>query len=115
MSPDIKNYFLQSLLKDLEYLRIHSKWFLADIHKKYNIASLITPDGYVYCKIKQVVYGLEQAPHLARDQLIVNLKPHHEFVFDLDRQYHRSFLDLNYMQWLNFKSMTSPEAGSSYA
>ena len=72
MSLDIKDFFLQSILHDAEYIRIHSKYFLEDIRQKYNITSLIAPDGYVYCKIKRGMYGLKQAARLARDQLITN-------------------------------------------
>ena len=75
MSLDIKDSFLQSILHDAEYLRIHSKYFLPDIRAKYNIENLIATDGYVYCKIKRGMYGLKQAARLARDQLIKNLAP----------------------------------------
>ena len=63
------------MLQDAEYMRIHGKYFLKDIREKYNIYSIISPDGYVYCKIKRGMYGLKQAACLARDQLIENLKP----------------------------------------
>ena len=48
MSLDIKDYFVQYFLDDPEYLRVHSKYFMIDIQKKYNIASLIASDGYTY-------------------------------------------------------------------
>ena len=70
MSLDIKYSFLQLILDDPEYLRIHNKYFLEDIRKKYNIKAIIAPDSYVYCKIKRVICGLKQAARLARDQLI---------------------------------------------
>jgi hypothetical protein len=75
MSLNIKDYFLQSMLQEAEYMRIHGKYFLTDIREKYDIYSIISPDGYVYCKIKRGMYGLNQAARLARDQLIDNLKP----------------------------------------
>jgi hypothetical protein len=52
MSLDIKDYFLQSMLQEAEYMRIHGKYFLKDIREKYDIDNIISPDGYVYCKIK---------------------------------------------------------------
>ena len=75
LTLDIKDLFLQSILPDAEYLRIHSKYFLDDICQKYNIDTLVAPDGYVYCKIIRGMYGLQQAVKLARGQLITNLKP----------------------------------------
>ena len=75
MSLNIKDRFFQSILEDPEYLRIHSKYFLADIREKYNIIPLIAPSGYIYCKIERDMYGLKKAVCLARDQLITHLKP----------------------------------------
>ena len=48
MSLNVKDDFLQSVLDDPEYLRIHSKYFLEDICNKYNIHHIIAPVGYVY-------------------------------------------------------------------
>ena len=76
MSLDINDHFLQSILDVPEYLRIHNKYFLEDIRKKYNINAIVAPDGYVYCKIKRGIYGLKQAARLARDQLIQHMKPY---------------------------------------
>ena len=76
MTLDIKDFFLQSLMERPEYMRIHSKYFLQDMHDKYNIDSIIAPDGYVYCKIKRGMYGLKQAARLAYDKLRENLKKH---------------------------------------
>jgi hypothetical protein len=59
MSLDIKDLFLQSILDDPEYLRIHSKYFFTDIRLKYNFDAIIATDGYVYYKIKRGIYGLK--------------------------------------------------------
>ena len=53
MTLDIKDFFLQTIMKRAEYMRIHSKYFLSDIQEKYNINNLVAKDGYVYCKIKK--------------------------------------------------------------
>jgi hypothetical protein len=58
---DIKDFFLQTILEDTEYLRIHEIYFLEDIRKRYNIDKIIANDGYVYCKVKKGLYGLKQA------------------------------------------------------
>ena len=76
LTLDIRDFFLQSFLKEPEYLRIHSRYFLDDIRRQYDIDNLIAPDGYVYCKIKRGMYGLKQAAKLARDQLVQHLAKH---------------------------------------
>ena len=48
LTLDIKDFFLKTLMRRPEYMRIHGKYFLEDMRKKYNINQLITPDGYVY-------------------------------------------------------------------
>ena len=58
MSLDIGDYFLQSIMEDPEYIRIHSKYSMEDIWEKYNITPLIAPYGYVYYKIKRSRYVL---------------------------------------------------------
>ena len=65
MKIDIKDFFLQSYMKENEYMRIHNKYFPSDVRKKYNIDNLITDDGYVYYRIKCGMYGLKQAARLA--------------------------------------------------
>ena len=59
MTLDIKEFFLQTVMDRPEYMKIHSRYFLEDITKKYNINSIIHSDGYVYCKIKRGMYGLK--------------------------------------------------------
>ena len=75
MLADLKDFFLQSFLEEPEYIRIHGKYFLQDIRSKYNIDTIIAPDGYVYCKAIRGMYGLKQAAKLVRDQLITTLAP----------------------------------------
>ena len=48
-----KRLFLKTLLDEPEYMQIYSKYFLDEICQKYNINHIISPDGYVYCKIKK--------------------------------------------------------------
>ena len=74
MTIDIKDFFLQSYMKENEYMRIHNKYFPNDVRKKYNIDNLITDDGYVYCRIKRGMYGLKQDARLAYDELVKHLK-----------------------------------------
>ena len=43
---------------------------------KYDLHNKITSDGYVYIRIKNVMYGLKQASLLAYDHLKATLAPH---------------------------------------
>ena len=74
-SIDIKDHFLQSILPDPEYMKIHGKYFFDDIRQQYDIDNIIDPDGYVYCKIVKGMYGLKQAAMLGRQNIIDVLAP----------------------------------------
>ena len=74
MTLDIKDFFLKTMMSDYEYMRIHNKYFIGDIRKKYNIDNIMASDGYVYCRIKKGMYGLKQAARLAYDDLKNHLK-----------------------------------------
>jgi len=76
MGADLKDFFLASPMKEPEYMRIHSRFFPADIHAQYDIGSKIAADGYVYIRIKKGMYGLVQASTLAYKNLKKNLEPH---------------------------------------
>ena len=76
LSADLKDHFLASPMEETEYMRIHSRYFLDDIRKHYNIDELIDDDGYVYVMIKKGMYGLKQAAILAYKHLVNLLAPH---------------------------------------
>ena len=73
MTLDIKDFFLQTQMPNCEYMRIHNKYFIGDLRKKYKIDSIVAEDGFVYCKIKKGMYGLRQAARLAHDDLKIHL------------------------------------------
>ena len=75
LTLDIKDFFLQSYLKDPEYMRIHSRYFTQEFRDVYKLHNKINTDGYVYCVIQRGMYGLKQAAILAYQQLVKNLKP----------------------------------------
>ena len=59
MSMDITDFFLQSSLKQKEYMRIHSKYFSQNFRDLYKLHDRINKDGYVYCEIVKGMYGLK--------------------------------------------------------
>ena len=74
LTLDLKDHFLQSLMKDSEYMRIHGKYFYGDMMIKYDIDSIVHSDGYVYCKIKRGIYGLKQSARLEHNMITQHLK-----------------------------------------
>ena len=44
MTLDIKDHFLATLMKDLEYMRVRPKYIPDNIRKKYNIMNIVTKD-----------------------------------------------------------------------
>ena len=74
MTIDIKDFFLQINIKDDEYMQIHSKYFMPEICKKYNIDKILAQDQHVYCKINKGMYGLKQAAQQTYDDLKTHLK-----------------------------------------
>ena len=76
LDADLKDFFLQSYMKDPEYMRIAYKYFPADIIKRYDLMHKVAPDDYIYIKIKRGMYGLKQAAILAYEQLVENLAPY---------------------------------------
>jgi hypothetical protein len=47
-----------------------------DIIEQYKLLDIATPDGYVYCKIPQGMYGLPQAGIITQELLAKRLKEH---------------------------------------
>jgi len=76
LTLDIKDFYLQTILHEKEYMKIHSKYFSDKFRKIYSLHNKINKDGYVYCEIRKGMYGLKQAAILAYKQLLTNLKKH---------------------------------------
>ena len=64
---DLKDRFLQMLMDEPEFMRIHKKYITQEIQKQCKTNALIAHDKYIYCKIKRGMYGLKQAARLAYD------------------------------------------------
>ena len=71
-SVDLKDFFLSSIMKDPEFMKLHISFIPDDIMKRYNLAEKAV-DGFVYIRIDKGMYGLKQAAVLANQQLQSNL------------------------------------------
>jgi hypothetical protein len=76
LCADLKDHFLASPTKDLEFMRIKYKYFPEDIRQKYKLWNFVSTDGYIYIRIKKGMYGLKQAALLAYQHLVKQLPPH---------------------------------------
>ena len=62
-----------------EYIKIPFRWIPKEIRTQYNTYHFVEPDGYVYCKLREGMYGLKQVPLFASDNLVKLLAPHGYF------------------------------------
>jgi hypothetical protein len=76
VTADLKDHFLASPMKNPEFMRIKYKYFPEAIRQQYNLDRLVTPEGYIYIRIKKGMYGLKQAALLAYQHLVNQLAPH---------------------------------------
>jgi hypothetical protein len=76
---DIKKFYLCTPMARYEYMRLKLADMPKDVIKHYCLCDIAMPDGYVYCKIRQGMYGLTQAGIIAQELLAKRLKKHGYF------------------------------------
>jgi hypothetical protein len=74
---DIKNFYLCMPMTRYEYMQLKLSNILENGIAHYHLLNITTPDGYVYCKIRQRMYGLLQVGIIAQELLAKRLKEHH--------------------------------------
>ena len=73
MAVDLKDFFLNTPMERAEYMKVTYKYFREDIRQGYNLAKIITSDGWVYIRIDKGIYGLKQAARIVYDLLNTRL------------------------------------------
>ncbi len=73
---DIKNFYLCTPMTRYEYMQLKLSNMLDDVIAHYHLHNIATPNGYVYCKIRQGMYGLPQAGIIAQELSAKRLKEH---------------------------------------
>jgi hypothetical protein len=73
---DIKDLYLQTSMRQPEYMRLKFTDIPDEVIEHYNLRELATPDGYVYCKVTKGMYGLPQAGIIAQELLEKRLAEH---------------------------------------
>ena len=76
LTMDLKDHFLQTIMEEPEFMRIHKRYITEEIKREYKANNYLENDGFVYCKIKRGMYGLKQAARLAYDLIKERLLPH---------------------------------------
>ena len=74
-TADIKNHYLQSPMKNYQYMSIPLKYFTQEIGDEYDIMNIVD-NNYVFIKIRKVMYDLKEAGILAFNYAVENLAPH---------------------------------------
>ena len=72
---DIKDFYLNSQLREYAYMRLPVKIIPTAIMDQYNLYDLVS-DGFVYVQVRGGMYGHPEAGRLAHDQLVKHLKPY---------------------------------------
>ena len=72
---DISNMYLESWLKDSEYVRFELRLIPQAIIDHYNLNEFAVA-GYVYAKVNKAWYGLMQSGRIAHDDLVAHLAKH---------------------------------------
>jgi hypothetical protein len=75
ITADAENFYLETPLDRVEYVKIPVALILTEIMDEYNLCSLVH-NGYVYCIIEKGMYRLSQAGILANKLLKKRLEPH---------------------------------------
>ena len=73
---DLVNMYLNTNLKDYESLRVHTYQIPEEFIQEYNLQQFVTPNGWVFFKIRKGVYGLPQSGVRAHTKLTSVLAPH---------------------------------------
>jgi len=69
-TADVKDFFLNSVMKIFQYMRIHRQYIPQDIIDEYQLTNdFFDSKGYIYVEIQKGMYGLKEVAILAYDQL----------------------------------------------
>jgi hypothetical protein len=74
---DLKDFFLVSQMKKIQYMRVHRRYIPQEIMDAYGLTEAhFDSKGYAYLEIRKGMYGLKEASVLAYDQLKEHLAPY---------------------------------------
>jgi hypothetical protein len=62
---DISNFYIQTFLKDYQYMRFHISMIPQEIINEYNLTDIMEADGWCYVEIRKAMYGLKESGFIA--------------------------------------------------
>ena len=65
LTADIINYYLNNLMENYQYMRIHLKDIPNKVIVEYSLLPIAYLSSYVYVKIRKGVYGLKESGIIA--------------------------------------------------
>ena len=69
MTMDISNMYLNTPLKDFQYMRFHIDIIPEEVITEYSLRDKVDNAGWLYCEIRKAIYGLKESGLLANIQL----------------------------------------------
>ncbi len=69
MTFDIKDFYLNTPMKQYKYMHIKLNDLPKDVINNYSLAAKVTADRYNYVEIRRDIYGLPQSVLLAQHLL----------------------------------------------
>ena len=59
MSIDISNFYIQTDVKDFQYIPFHISMILQEIIDEYNLSTIMEDNRWCYTEIRKAMYGLK--------------------------------------------------------
>ena len=69
MTGDIKNFYLNTPLKRMEYIKIELTDIPQEVIQEYKLKDMSSKDGSIYMEVSKGMYGLPQAGIMANKKL----------------------------------------------
>ena len=69
MAMDISNFYIQTDLKEYQYIQFPINMIPQDIIDEFNLTIIVYDDGYYYAEIRNAMYGLQESGYLANIKL----------------------------------------------
>ena len=70
---DINLLYLNNILPDPEFMRIHIRIIPQEIIDTYDLKALVDNQGWIYMRIERGIYGLKQAGIIANQELVKHM------------------------------------------
>ena len=73
---DIKDFYLNSKLKEYECMKMRASLFPEEFINLCNLQDLVDDKGFIHMEMRGGTHGLPQAGRLAHEELVAHLEPY---------------------------------------